>query len=382
MSLYIKAENQTYLWNTIHSHPKFIPYLKQYPPEKISAWFRSTIGGFYRQWGENRPITPAELKQLNQNTVTYLYQTIKSLNSAPPSVPQPQQSHPVHQAHHMPQPQQAHPVPQPQQAHPVPQHQQAHPVPQHQQAHPVPQQAHHMPHPQQSHHMPQPQPQHQPQHQHPQSIQSAIQQQTFQSFQQQQQPIHQPPQQQPHPSLPKPLPEFHGQHEFEQRAQEYQRMNSKPIAEPIQGKTDADQRESQDSMERKWMEQQRLREKDIEHFSPPSQVNGPQAINLNLLKPTSTLGPISQSDTENIQMKIREITESKGSQGIQSETKPENKLKMNVQEESEWLIRIKQMEQTQEKMSKQIEDIFKHILSITEKTQGISEPEKITDIDE
>ena len=329
MSLYIKAENQTYLWNTIHSHPKFIPYLKQYPPEKISAWFRSTIGGFYRQWGEKRPITPAELKQLNQNTVTYLYQTISSLNSAPPSMPQPQQSHNV---------------------------------------------------PQQSHHVPQ----HQPQLQHPQPIQNAIQQQTFQSFQQQQQPIHQPPQQQPHPSLPKPLPEFHGQHEFEQRAQEYQRMNSKPIAEPIQGKTDADQRESQDSMERKWMEQQRLREKDIEHFSPPSQVNGPQAINLNLLKPTSTLGPISQSDTEIIQMKIREITESKGSQGIQSETKPENKLKMKVQEESEpeWLIRIKQMEETQEKMSEQIEEIFKHILSITEKTQGISEPEKITDIDE
>jgi len=332
MSLYIKAENQTYLWNTIHSHPKFIPYLKQYPPEKISAWFRSTIGGFYRQWGVNRPITPAELKQLNQNTVTYLYQTISSLNSPsppPPSASTPQQAHPMRQ----------------------------------------------------------------PQPQHPQPIQTAIQQQTFQSFQQQQQPIHQPPQQrqqqpihqppqqQPHPSLPKPLPEFHGQHEFEQRAQEYQRMNSKPIAEPIQGKTDADQRESQDSMERKWMEQQRLREKDIEHFSPPSQVNGHQAINLNLLKSTSTLGPISQPDTENIQMKIREITESKGS--IQTETKPENNPKMKIQEETEpeWLIRIKQMEQIQEKMSKQIEQIFEHILSITKNKQNISEPEKITDID-
>ena len=317
MSLYIKAENQTYLWNTIHSHPKFIPYLKQYPPEKISAWFRSTIGGFYRQWGENRPITPAELKQLNQNTVTYLYQTISSLHSAAPA--------PSHVS--MTPPQQAHP--------------------------------------------PQPQP-----------IQTAIQQQTFQQFQQQQQSIHPPPQQQPHPSLPKPLPEFHGQHEFEQRAQEYQRMNSKPIAEPIQGKTDADQRESQDSMERKWMEQQRLREKDVEQFSPPSQVNGPQAINLNLLKSTSTLGPVSQPDTESIQMKIREIAESKGS--IQPKTQPEIKPEMKIREESEpeWLIRIKQMEQTQEKMSEQIEQIFKHLLSITGKKQENSEPEKMADIDE
>lgn len=317
MSLYIKAENQTYLWSTIHSHPKFIPHLKQYPPEKISAWFRSTIGGFYRQWGEKRPINAAELKQLNQNTVTYLYQSITSLNSPAPT-PQQQQS-------------------------PQPPHQQPHPQP----------------------------------------IQTAIQQQTFQSFQQQQQPIHPPPQQQPHPSMPKPLAEFHGQHEFEQRSQEYQMMNSKPAAAPIQGQTDADQRESQESMERKWMEQQRLREKDIEHFSPPSQVTGPQAINLNLLKSTGQLGVIPQQETESIQMKIREIVESKGSiPSTKTNPVEMGELKKQEQEEPEWSMRIKQIEQTQETMSKQIEQIFKHILSITEKKHEKMEPEKMTDIDE
>jgi hypothetical protein len=317
MSLYIKAENQTYLWSTIHSHPKFIPHLKQYPPEKISAWFRSTIGGFYRQWGEKRPINAAELKQLNQNTVTYLYQSITSLNSPAPT-PQQQQS-------------------------PQPPHQQPHPQP----------------------------------------IQTAIQQQTFQSFQQQQQPIHPPPQQQPHPSMPKPLAEFHGQHEFEQRSQEYQMMNSKPAAAPIQGQTDADQRESQESMERKWMEQQRLREKDIEHFSPPSQVTGPQAINLNLLKSTGQLGVIPQQETESIQMKIREIVESKGSiPSTKTNPMEMGELKKQEQEEPEWSMRIKQIEQTQETMSKQIEQIFKHILSITEKKHEKMEPEKMTDIDE
>ena len=330
MSLYIKAENQTYLWSTIHSHPKFIPHLKQYPPEKISAWFRSTIGGFYRQWGENRPINTAELKQLNQNTVTYLYQSITSLNS--PAAVSPQQPHP------QPQPQMPSIPATPQQ---------------------------------------------------PQPIQTAIQQQTFQSFQQQQQPIYPAPQQQPHPSMPKPLPEFHGQHEFEQRAQEYQMMNSKPAAAPIQGKTDADQRESQESMERKWMEQQRLREKDVEHFSPPSQVTGPQAINLNLLKSTGPLGTTipQQQETESIQMKIREIVESKGSGSIPSPSMETNTMETGGQKESEpeWSIRLKQIEQTQEKMSKQMEQMeqfFKHILSITEKKHEKTEPEKMTDIDE
>lgn len=294
MSLYIKPENQTYLWNTIHSHPKFQPYLRQYPPEKITAWFRSTIEGFYRNWGENRSMNPNELKQLNQNTVAYLYQSIVSLNTPPSTASIPPSSIP-------------------------PSSTILHPP-----------------------------------------IQPTIQQQ----FQQ-------------HPSLPKPLPEFHGQHEFEQRAQEYQAMNSKPAATPLQGKTDADHRESQDAMERKWLEQQRLRDKDIEQFSPPSQVNGQQAINLNLLKSTA---PSSNPNTsegkgeeEAIQLKIREINERKDIAEMVIE-KEQVKGK-----EMDWVKRLERIEELQEKMSHQIEQLVQHIFSTV---SSVSKDKKIGDIDE
>ena len=295
MSLYIKPENQTLLWNTIHNHPKFQPHLKQYPPDKLSAWFRSTIEGFYRKWGENRPISLAELKQLNQNTITYLYQSITSLTS--PSMQSPQFSPPSQQHH---------------------QQQQTIPLP--------------------------------------------------------------PPQQQTsHPSLPKPLPDFHGQHEFEQRAQEYQSMNAKHVAEPLQGKTDADQRESQETMERKWMEQQRLREKDVEHFSPPSQINSNQpAINLNLLKSTAPSGGgDSMKETETIQLKIREITEMK------IISPPDTVSVKEIREkEPEWLQRLKHLEDTQEKMSKQLEQIYQQMISMTSPPFSIPKNEKMREIDE
>ena len=301
MALYVKPENQTHLWNTIHSHPKFQPYIRQYPPEKINAWFRSTIEGFYRNWGEHRPMTQNELKQLNQNTVASLYQSIVSLNT-PASNPTPAPTM--------------------------------------------------IPHP-------------------PIHAQATVQQQ----FQQ-------------HPSLPKPLPDFQGQHEFEQRAQEYQAMNSKPAAAPLQGQTDADQRESQDAMERKWMEQQRLREKDIEQFSPPSQVNGAQAINLNLLKSTAPPSgtPDKKEETETILLKIREINESKEIPFM--ETTEKEPVKEPVKDmatviEPEWLKRIERMEQLQEKMYIQMEKLLQHILSTTTApTSSIPNDKKMGDIDE
>jgi len=303
MSLYIKPENQTYLWNTIHSHPKFQPYLRQYPPEKITAWFRSTIEGFYRKWGEHRPMNTNELKQLNQNTVAYLYQSIVSLNTPVPVSNHPNQS-------------------------------------------------------------PQPPP-----------VQTTIQQQ----FQQ-------------HPSLPKPLPDFHGQHEFEQRAQEYQAMTAKPAAAPLQAQTDADHRESQDTMERKWMEQQRLREKDIEQFSPPSQINGPQAINLNLLKSTTSSSNYvpeeKKEEIETIQLKIREINESKENFDMSTEKEVVREVSRErepePEPEPEWLKRIERMEQLQEKMCKQIEQLLQSMVSITSSSSSIEIPKnnEIGDIDE
>lgn len=188
MAAFIHPDNQTYIWNTIHSHPKFKPYVQQIPANQMAQWFRSVIEGFYRKWGETRPMTKDELVQLNQNTVAYMLNTIGRLISQP--------LEPQLLAH--------------------------------------------------------------------------------------QQPL-----------MPKPLPQFDGQYEFEQRAQEYQAMNTKPVVPPLQGQTDVETRESQDVMERRLMEQQRLRENDIQMFSTPSHVSGSAAINLNLLKPTAN--PMSQT---------------------------------------------------------------------------------------
>ena len=110
---------------------------------------------------------------------------------------------------------------------------------------------------------------------------------------------------------------------------------------------------------------------------------------MNLLKSTGPLGTTipQQQETESIQMKIREIVESKGSGSIPSPSMETNTMETGGQKESEpeWSIRLKQIEQTQEKMSKQMEQMeqfFKHILSITEKKHEKTEPEKMTDIDE
>ena len=184
-----------------------------------------------------------------------------------------------------------------------------------------------------------------------------------------------------HPSLPKPLPDFQGQHEFEQRAQEYQAMNSKPASAPLQGQTDADHRESQDAMERKWLEQQRLRHADIEQFSPPSQVNGPQAINLNLLKSTAPTFPPSDNKEEAIQLKIQEINERRG----EAEPKP-GMADTAERKEPDWLKRIERIEELQEKMCQQMEQLVQHIFSTaaaaTAGTTTASIDKKIGEIDE
>ena len=184
---------------------------------------------------------------------------------------------------------------------------------------------------------------------------------------------------QSHPALPKPIPQFQGQHEFEQRALEYQAMTAKPAPAPLQAKTDSDQRESQEAMERKWMEQQRLREKDLEQYSPPSQVSGPQAINLNLLKSTAPIPPpnaatpplaiqpgvsssmnigIVMTESETIQLKVSEVDESvsKNHEEVLMENKPV------ISNESEWWKRLVRIEQLQEKMMKQMEEWMRHSL--------------------
>jgi hypothetical protein len=126
------------------------------------------------------------------------------------------------------------------------------------------------------------------------------------------------------------------------------------------------------------MEQQRLREKDVEYFSPPSQVNGPQAINLNLLKSTAppsgtSANTATPQETENIQIKIREIQSQEKSPEIPRSAPP-------PVPEPEWQTRIKRMEELQEKMGKQIEQLHQHILSTAPSAN--TKPDKIAEIDE
>jgi hypothetical protein len=103
------------------------------------------------------------------------------------------------------------------------------------------------------------------------------------------------------------LPEFTGQHEYQKRTESYQTPPTP--SNPIQGKVDSDKRESQDKMERRIMEEQKQREMDIQLFSPPSQIGGKQAVNLNLLKMNGeTEAP--QNGHENIQFVIRETSSS------------------------------------------------------------------------
>lgn len=103
------------------------------------------------------------------------------------------------------------------------------------------------------------------------------------------------------------LPEFTGQHEYQKRAESYQTPTAP--SNPIQGKVDSDKRESQDKMERRIMEEQKQREMDIQIFSPPSQIGGKQAVNLNLLKMNAEAEQ-QQKGNENIQFVIRELPES------------------------------------------------------------------------
>jgi hypothetical protein len=152
-------------------------------------------------------------------------------------------------------------------------------------------------------------------------------------------------------------------------------------------------------MERKWMEQQRLREKDMEQFSPPSQVNGPQAINLNLLKSTTPSPMATIQETESIQIKIRKMGENKekevasvASMVVEKESLSEpisEPIKEPIKEpitepEPEWLKRIERMEQLQEKMAVQMEQLLQHIISTTPSSVNTekSKDKTIGDIDE
>lgn len=247
MSLYIDKNNQSYLWNAVTKHPKFHPYLREIPPERFSEWFRSIIEGFYLNWGGNkRPMNAEELKQLNRNTITYIYENLSGQTS-------PHSSSVA--------------------------------------SHSSMQEPMTVIHPYENPMMP---------------TATVSRENTGYDLYRNglgnglgnlsQKPV-------------QVLPEFTGQHEYQKRAESYQTPTAP--SNPIQGKVDSDKRESQDKMERRIMEEQKQREMDIQLFSPPSQIGGKQAVNLNLLKmngESEQQQEQQQNGHENIQFVIRETS--------------------------------------------------------------------------
>jgi hypothetical protein len=227
MAQFFRRENQTFLWETAHSHPQLRPLLQNLSSAQQADLFKSVIRDIHQQVAPSRSISQQELQQLNSSTMQRLHSVLLSINSAQ----RPIVSHGASVPPHSPT---QHPPHSPTQYPPQ-----------------YPQQ-------QQQHHSPSNMYPHIP----PVEIAAGMSQ-----------------------------PDFLGQHDFQKRANEYERMSAKPIAPPMQ-QDDGDARVPADDMERRMAEQMRMREKDAEVFAPPPVVTGSVPVNLNLLKPgaASALG--------------------------------------------------------------------------------------------
>jgi len=77
MALYVNAENQTLLWNVIHTHNFAIQFFSRITPAQKTEWFKSIIKRFYEP-NANRDISLQDLQQLNKATLSYMLSTMKS----------------------------------------------------------------------------------------------------------------------------------------------------------------------------------------------------------------------------------------------------------------------------------------------------------------
>jgi hypothetical protein len=77
MALYVNAENQTLLWNVVHTHNFAIQFFSRITPAQKTEWFKSIIKRFYDQ-NANRNLSPQDLQQLNKTTLSYMLYTMKS----------------------------------------------------------------------------------------------------------------------------------------------------------------------------------------------------------------------------------------------------------------------------------------------------------------
>lgn len=76
MNLYIHQENQQMLWDIMNKISMVNHFFKAYPPEQKERWFKSVIQMFYEKYaGKN--ITYNELQQINQETISYILNSIQ-----------------------------------------------------------------------------------------------------------------------------------------------------------------------------------------------------------------------------------------------------------------------------------------------------------------
>ena len=80
MSLYINFENQSLLWNIIHKNSYANQFFLNTPNLKKEEWFKSIIQVFYSQ-NQNRELTINELQKINQDTLLYMLDSIRTMSN-------------------------------------------------------------------------------------------------------------------------------------------------------------------------------------------------------------------------------------------------------------------------------------------------------------
>jgi len=76
MNLYVHQENQQMLWDVMNKVHLIQSFFQGYPPEQKEKWFKSVIQMFYEKYnGKN--VTYVELQQINQETISYILNTIQ-----------------------------------------------------------------------------------------------------------------------------------------------------------------------------------------------------------------------------------------------------------------------------------------------------------------
>ena len=80
MSLYINFENQSLLWNIIHKNSYANQFFLNTPNLKKEEWFKSIIQIFYSQ-NQSRELTINELQKINQDTLLYMLDSIRTMSN-------------------------------------------------------------------------------------------------------------------------------------------------------------------------------------------------------------------------------------------------------------------------------------------------------------